>query len=335
MSSFRAIQWAVEEKIIVGYKDGTFRPDETLLRKHVATMMWRMAGKPAVEEDAESIFPDVIRNDSNYKPIVWGSDTKIIRGADGLFMPDDPCLREQTVTFLYRYDRWQKAEEERKKEEERKRREEELAGKKKVYLTFDDGPYMHTDRLLDILAAYDAKVTFFVTNQFPAYQDCIAREAAEGHAVAVHTYSHEWSDIYASEWDFWYDIDRMNDIVEAQTGKRADFIRFAGGSSNLISANYNSGIMSRLTDQVAYHGMAYYDWNVGSGDAGDTTNTYEIIDNVISGMESADVPVVLMHDIHGYTVDAIAAILEYGTNNGFVFVPLEKDTCVCHHPVLN
>jgi peptidoglycan/xylan/chitin deacetylase (PgdA/CDA1 family) len=66
-------------------------------------------------------------------------------------------------------------------------------------LTFDDGPYIYTDALLDILASYGAKATFFITginngkgaiDEVPAYVSVIRRMIAEGHQVASHTWSH-------------------------------------------------------------------------------------------------------------------------------------------------
>lgn len=204
-----------------------------------------------------------------------------------------------------------------------------------VFLTFDDGPGPYTERLLDILAAYDVPATFFVTNQFPGYQYLIAREAAEGHTVAVHTYSHVYSDVYSSTNAYWADFDRMNDIIEAQTGYRSDIFRFPGGSSNMVSANYVSGIMTVLTEQAEEMGLDYYDWNVASGDAGQTTDSSVVAANVISGMQSTSVSVVLMHDIHSYTVDAIETIIQYGLENGYTFMALEKGITRCHHGVNN
>ena len=62
-----------------------------------------------------------------------------------------------------------------------------------VYLTFDDGPHPdYTPQILDVLARHDARATFFVVGSLAqAYPDIIQRIAAEGHAIANHTWSHE------------------------------------------------------------------------------------------------------------------------------------------------
>lgn len=322
--TFRPIGWAVEGGIIKGYDDGTFRPEETLLRQHVAIMLWRMAGKPEAES-GENPFSDITEETPGYDAILWGAEAGLIHGyADGTFRPEELCQRQHVAIFLYRYDRW-----------EEERHEEEYDGRKVVYLTFDDGPSVHTERLLDILDAYDVKVTFFVTGAFPDYRYNLTREAESGHAVAVHTYTHDYSQVYAYDQAYWDDFNRMNDVVEAYTGKRADFFRFPGGSSNEVSFNYNYGIMSRLTDQALAMGLQYYDWNAGGIDAGGSTDSWEIAMNAINNIDNADVPVVLLHDTHGYTVDAVPTIIEYCLSQGYVFRPLTKDSTVCHHSVAN
>ena len=192
-------------------------------------------------------------------------------------------------------------------------------GEKVVYLTFDDGPGKYTEQLLEILDKYDVKVTFFVTNQFPQYQYLIAKEAEAGHAVGVHTYSHVFSEVYASDEAYWNDFERMNDIIEEQTGQRTTIFRFPGGSSNKKSLNYNIGIMTRLTQQAEEKGYTYFDWNVLSGDAGETTDSDQIVANIMAGIRARDQSVVLCHDIHDYTVNAMDEFLKTALEEGFVF----------------
>ena len=70
---------------------------------------------------------------------------------------------------------------------------------KVVYLSFDDGPGPYTEQLLDLLDEYNIKVTFFVTNQFADYQHLIGEAHRRGHTIAMHTYNHIFSDLYANE----------------------------------------------------------------------------------------------------------------------------------------
>ena len=204
-----------------------------------------------------------------------------------------------------------------------------------VFLTFDDGPGPYTEELLDILAKYDVKATFFVTNNFIEYNNMITREFRDGHSVAVHTYTHDYETVYTSEEAYWDDFNAMNDVVEELTGHRSDFFRFPGGASNEVSWQYNEGIMTRLTQQAIERGLDYVDWDVSSGDGGSTDDTEEIISRVINGIEEYDVSVVLMHDTHDYSVNAVEDIILYCRENGYTLLPFYKGIYECHHGVNN
>lgn len=71
--------------------------------------------------------------------------------------------------------------------------------------------------------------------------------------------------------------------------------------------------MSVLTKAVSDQGYKYFDWNVSSGDAGGTTSTSEVYNNVISGIQSHDISVVLQHDIKLFSVNAVEDIIVWGT----------------------
>ncbi len=202
-----------------------------------------------------------------------------------------------------------------------------------IYLTFDDGPGRHTARILDILASYNVKATFFVTNQFAAYQHLIAREAAEGHKVAAHTYSHNFA-IYSSVDSYFNDLEAINNVIENQTGFRTNLIRFPGGSSNTTSRRYASGIMTALTNEVQNRGYVYFDWNVSSGDATGSSSVSSIVRNVTSALRGGDY-VVLMHDINGQNITALPQIIEYGLAHGYTFRALTENSPTCHHGVQN
>ena len=208
-----------------------------------------------------------------------------------------------------------------------------------IYLTFDDGPAGNTERLLGILAKYDVKATFFTTSCYPQYAYCIGLEAQQGHTVAVHTASHNYAAVYASDDAYWADFDQQNAVVASQTGSFSSIFRFPGGSSNTVSMNYNSGIMSRLAAQAGQRGLVYFDWNVSSGDAGGTTDTSAVYQNVIAGIEgchNAGVPsVVLQHDVHGYSVDAVEDIILWGLQNGYHFSALSPGSYAPHHRIAN
>lgn len=207
-------------------------------------------------------------------------------------------------------------------------------GAKTVYLTFDDGPCAYTAKLLDILAKYNVKATFFVTNNNPSYNYLFKRMVDEGHAIGIHTATHNYKQIYASEEAFYNDLYKMQDIIKEQTGVTTMLTRFPGGSSNMVSS-FNSGIMTRLSQSLTEKGFRYFDWNVTSGDADETTSTSQVAQNVINGMASHSVSVVLQHDIKNFSVNAVEQIIQWGLANGYTFKACDMTSPTCHHGINN
>lgn len=205
-------------------------------------------------------------------------------------------------------------------------------GGKIIYLTFDDGPGADTGRLLDVLAKYNVPATFFVVNT--RYIDTIKRTAAEGHVVAIHSVTHVFREIYASEEAYFTDLYTMQAIIKQHTGKTANLIRFPGGGSNTVS-RFNKGIMTRLARQVEEKGFVYFDWNVDSGDAGGAWTTNSVFQNVVVGVSGKPEAVVLMHDIKSYSVDAVERIILWGLESGYTFRALTETSPTCHHRINN
>ena len=201
-----------------------------------------------------------------------------------------------------------------------------------IYLTFDDGPGQYTEKLLGILAAYDVKATFFVMNT--GYTHLLDDIVNQGHSIAAHTYSHNYKRIYGSEEAYFQDLERILTVIENQTGVRTDLLRFPGGSSNTVSRG-NSGIMSRLANEVVDRGFRYFDWNVDSNDAGGARSADQVYENVINGVCRQRVSVVLQHDIKGFSVDAVERIIQWGLNNGYTFLSLQNDSPTAAHDIRN
>ncbi len=194
-----------------------------------------------------------------------------------------------------------------------------------VYLTFDDGPLSGTTNvILDILKEEGVKATFFVTSKGP--DELIKREFNEGHTVALHTSSHDYARIYSSDAAFFKDLEEVGSRVKRITGQESKIIRFPGGASNTISRRYSAGIMSRITQEALRRGYRYYDWNISSGDAGETRDPNQVYSNVVNNLRRDRANMVLMHDIKPYTRDALKRIIQYCKNNGFRMERIEMST---------
>ena len=203
-----------------------------------------------------------------------------------------------------------------------------------IYLTFDDGPGPYTEKLLDILKAHDVKATFFVTHVFSQYESLLKREAKEGHAVAIHSYSHDYKKIYASDEAYWADFEAMQQVILKQTGEETTMFRFPGGSSNTVS-NDVPGMMTLLVKEANNKGLHYYDWNVASGDAGATTSSATVLQNCKVGAANHKNAIILCPDVKEFTVNAMDEFITWGLQNGYTFAALTPETDGAHHQVKN
>lgn len=103
---YRAVSWAIGEGVVKGFSDGGFHPDADVNRKDALIMLYRSSWWVC---DGEIPFADVMargyaEDSDTYKAIAWATKARITKGyADGSFRPMDPCLREQVITFLYRW----------------------------------------------------------------------------------------------------------------------------------------------------------------------------------------------------------------------------------------
>ena len=203
-----------------------------------------------------------------------------------------------------------------------------------IYLTFDDGPNNGTtDVILDILKEEGIKATFFVTCSGPDY--LIKRIYDEGHTLALHTCTHNYSNVYSSVDNYFNDLNNVSNRVKNITGYDAKIIRFPGGSSNTVSRNYSYGIMTTLTGMVLDRGYRYYDWNVDSKDAGGANTSTQVYSNVMNSISHGRGNVVLMHDIKPQTRDALRSIIKDAKSNGFTFDKITMNTYMIRHGVNN
>lgn len=210
--------------------------------------------------------------------------------------------------------------------------DEENVTVRKVYLTFDDGPSSNTDNILDILDTYGVKATFFVTGKEGAKAEASYRRIVEeGHTLGMHSYTHDYSVIYASEEAFMEDMEKLQRYLYDVTGVQSTYIRFPGGSSNKVS----DVDMRLLITDVHEAGMEYFDWNVSSQDASSTPLTKEeILDNCLNSIERFQNCIILMHDAGSKdsTVEALPELIEHiQAMEHTELLPITEDTVPVWH----
>ena len=181
---------------------------------------------------------------------------------------------------------------------------------RKVYLTFDDGPSIYTDRILDILDEYGVKATFFVVGKTDEESlNACRRIVEEGHTLGMHSYSHKYDEIYQSLDAYAEDLMKLQVLLYETTGTWSKYTRFPGGSSNRVSKID----MKECIAYVEAQGIQFFDWNISSGDAARTSLKAETItENVLRDIEKHDTCIVLMHDAADKetTVEALPEILK-------------------------
>lgn len=205
-----------------------------------------------------------------------------------------------------------------------------------IYLTFDDGPSEITEGVLDILKEENVKATFFVVNFDSSMESIVKRIVNEGHTIALHTYTHDFNQIYKSEEAFFSDLTKIQNRVKEVTGIETKIMRFAGGSSNTKSS-YNKGIMSRLVKDVINEGYHYFDWNVSSRDAEGAKNSNEVYNSVITTLSKNRSNVVIMHDHKNCqkTLNALKNIIDTAKSKGYTFDKITFYTPIVKHGVFN
>ena len=208
---------------------------------------------------------------------------------------------------------------------------EDIEGTRYVYLTFDDGPSTNTDEILDILARYDVKATFFVCGKASnKYTDAYKRIVDEGHTLGMHSYSHKYSDIYESVDSFKADMDKLRIFLYETTGVWAKYYRFPGGSSNTVTKVDISELIGCLDEPE----VTYFDWNVSAGDDKSGANKDKIYNNIVNNVPRFKHCIVLMHDAADKqsTVDALPQVIEaIQAMDDTVIVPIADDTLPVQH----
>jgi peptidoglycan-N-acetylglucosamine deacetylase len=198
--------------------------------------------------------------------------------------------------------------------------EESLKPKKMAYITFDDGPNIHTKRILTILDRYDAKATFFMLDgNMRSYKSTVKSMKAKGHGLACHGVTHSKNSFYKSPSSANWEMTKCLNTLKSITGVSSKVIRVPYGSKPYMKPSYQAAINRS--------GYKMWDWTVDSLDwkflNGPKTATYTL-SQIKSNEKNGIAPIVLFHD-KSTTADGLATVLSYLKKNGYTFGALTND----------
>jgi len=180
-----------------------------------------------------------------------------------------------------------------------------------VVLTFDDGPLPpHTTRVLDTLKANCVKATFFIVGRMAkSFPGLVRRAAMEGHTVGTHSEDHPMNmpalPLVRGEQEI---QDGIASVTKALGAPPAPFFRLPGFARSEAIEKYlaSLGIMLWSTDVIAG------DWKPISSD--------EVITRTLDRLTAKGKGILLLHDIHERTVQALPTLLTQLQSAGFRIV---------------
>lgn len=193
---------------------------------------------------------------------------------------------------------------------------------KRVFLTFDDGPSKKvTIPILDLLKQENIKATFFTLgSRIEFYPEIVEREYKEGHYVANHGYSHNYSSIYSSTDAVLDEYNKTEQLIKNAIGDQnysSHLFRFPGGSKG---GRYRD-IKNETINVLNENNILYVDWNALNGDSEGKKTREEMMQYLKETIGNKQTVVILMHDAGDKTLtyEMLPEVIAYLREQGYSF----------------
>lgn len=193
---------------------------------------------------------------------------------------------------------------------------------KRVFLTFDDGPSRTvTLPILDLLKQEDIKVTFFTLgSRIEFYPEIVKREYEEGHYIANHGYSHQYSSIYSSPEAVIDEYNKTEQLIKNAISNQnysSHLFRFPGGSKG---GKY-SYIKNEAINILNENNIMHVDWNSLSGDSEGKRSKEDMLNYLKETIGDKKSVIILMHDAGDkiVTYEILSELIQYLRSQGYVF----------------
>lgn len=220
-----------------------------------------------------------------------------------------------------------KIEDKQDKKETQKNKDEKI-----IYLTIDDGVSKLTGPMLDILKKENVKATFFVCgSESKSSKELYKRIVEEGHVIANHSYSHDYTYLYSDPENFKKDFEKLEKLIQETTGIQMTIFRFPGGSNSSTFKKYPKSNFTEIKKYLEEKGYDYFDWNVSAEDAtGKKVTKDDIVKNVINNLKKGE-NIVLLHNTgtKKETLEAMPIIIKKAKEKGYTFDVLTNGCFVC------
>ena len=176
-----------------------------------------------------------------------------------------------------------------------------------IALTFDDGPGPYTDRLLNCLKKYNTKANFFLVGRsIPNYPEAVKKAFDLGYEIGSHTYDHPMLTTIGDS-AIWNQMNQTNALLQPLIGQNATVMRPPYG-------DYDSRVLANLSVPAILWTIDTRDW--------EHRNPAQTIQNTLN--EVKDGSIILMHDIHSPTVEAVEQLIPMLLDRGYQLVTVSE-----------
>jgi len=200
---------------------------------------------------------------------------------------------------------------------------------KVIYLTFDDGPSVMTDKVLDILKANNVKATFFlIGNQIKGQEEMVKRIYNEGHGIGLHTYTHTYKKIYSTREGFISEMLKSQNEISSLIGIKPTTIRFPSGSSKHLTKAF--------LEELHGYNFKVYDWNAVMSDGVNCKTPPDKLYREATKTTVTEHPIILlMHCdyMHKNTCRALPRVIKFYKDNGYEFKIINDKTPEKYFPI--
>lgn len=178
---------------------------------------------------------------------------------------------------------------------------------KYIALTFDDGPSIYTEKIIELLKEYDVNATFFILgNKVEMYKDVLKKSIEYGNEIGNHSYNHKWL-IKLDDESIKNQIDKTQEIIKNALGYTPTLFRPTYGS-------LNENVKKDTNLKIILWNVDTLDWKY--------KNVNSIVKRATKNLKDGNI--ILMHETYKRSYEALKKIIPIVKEKGFTFVTISE-----------